>query len=178
MPCTLRPLLAVTAALSLTACAGMPTPKGAALSPAAVPISHYTGTWHEIARRPMALTNNCVAGYETYTPGATPSDIAIDDGCHDQTPTGKLKTIHATGTLIDAGGANAKLKAQYPFFITYHYWVLYEAPDHSWFISATPDMKNLWIYTRTVPSIADRAIMVAKAKDLGYDISLLEFPAQ
>ena len=167
----------ITAALSLSACATMPV--GAALHTAeAVPMSHYTGTWHEIARHPMALTDGCVAGYTTYAPGPAPDKVAIEDGCHDKTPTGKLKAIHADGTLVDADGANAKLTAHYPFLITYHYWVLYEAPDHGWFISATPDMKNLWIYTRQVPSPEALKPMVAKAQSLGYDVGQLEFPAQ
>lgn len=163
-------------ALSVSACATVPA--GAALHTAeAVPMSHYSGTWREIARHPMMLTNGCVAGYTTYTPGAKRGSISIEDGCHDKTPNGKLKTIHADGVLLDAGGANAKLKASYPFFITYNYWVLYEAPDHGWFISATPDMKNLWIYTRDVPSADAFKTMVAKAQALGYDTSQLEFPA-
>ena len=164
-------------AVSLSACATMPT--GAALHTAdAVPMSHYSGSWHEIARHPMALTDGCVAGYTTYTPGAGPGKIAIEDGCHDKTPAGKLKSIHADGTPEDAGGAKARLTAHYPFFITFKYWVLYEAPDHSWFISATPDMKNLWIYTRDIPSAEALKPMVAKAQSLGYDVRQLEFPAQ
>jgi len=79
--------------------------------------------------------------------------------------------------LADAGGANAKLEAHYPFFITWNYWVLYESPEHDWFISADPKMKNLWIYSRTVPSPEARAVMVAKARELGYDVTKLEFPA-
>ncbi len=146
--------------------------------PASVTASHYSGTWLEIGRRPMWLTNGCVAGYTTYTQGATASEIAVEDGCHKDTPRGKLKTIHAKGTLTDAGGANATLRAQYPFFITWTYVVLYEAPDQSWFISADPEMKNLWIYARAVPSDAQRAVMVDKAKALGYDVSQLEFPTQ
>lgn len=167
----------VTAVLSLSACATVPV--GAALHTAdAVPMSHYSGTWHEIGRHPMALTDGCVAGYTTYSAGTASNKIAIEDGCHDKTPGGKLKSIHADGTLLDAGGANAKLKASYPFFITYNYWVLYEAPDHSWFLSATPDMKNLWIYTRDIPSADALKVMVAKAQALGYDTRQLEFPAQ
>lgn len=163
-------------ALSLSACATVPV--GAALHTAeVVPVSHYSGTWHEIARHPMALTDGCVAGYTTYMPAGS-GKVAIEDGCRDKTPSGKLKTIRATGTLEDAGGANAKLTARYPFFITFRYWVLYEAPDHSWFISATPDMKNLWIYTRDIPSADALKPMVAKARELGYDTSQLEFPAQ
>ncbi len=162
------------AGLALAACAT--TPKGAALHTADISMDHYSGKWLEIARHPMAITNGCVAGYTTYSPGAKPGEIAIEDGCYKDTPSGKLKSIKARGILTDAGAGNAKLEARYPFFITFHYWVLYEAPDHSWFISATPDMKNLWIYTRAVPSKDELAVMVDKAKALGYDPADLEFP--
>ena len=144
---------------------------------ATVPLGHYEGTWLEIARRPMALTNGCVAGYTRYSPGKTAGEFAVEDGCHKTTPDGEVKTIRGRGELLDAGGANARLRVHYPFFITWEYRVLYEAPDHSWFISADPKMKNLWIYARAVPPAELRAVMVAKARDLGYDVSLLEFPA-
>jgi len=163
------------AALLLSACVSIPTAN--LPQTAAIPLSHYSGTWLEIARRPMWLTDGCVAGYTTYSPGAKPNEIAVEDGCHKDTPTGKPKTIKARGVLTDAGGANAKLEAHYPFFITWNYWVFYESPDHDWFISADPKMKNLWIYSRTVPSPKVRAVMVAKARELGYDVTKLEFPA-
>ncbi len=162
--------------LLLSACASMPS-SAEAPQTVAVPMSHYSGTWLEIARQPMWLTNGCVSGFTTYSAGAKANEIAVEDGCHKDTPTGKLKTIKARGVLTDAGGGGAKLEAHYPFFITWNYWVLYEAPDHSWFVSADPKMKNLWIYSRTVPSADARAVMVAKAKALGYDVSKLEFPA-
>lgn len=161
----------------LSGCAAMPAGPSQLKTAEAVPMSHYSGTWLEIARRPMMLTKNCVAGFTTYGPGARPGEVAVVDGCHQDTPSGKLKTIKARGILHDAGGDNAKLEVRYPLFITWNYWVLYEAPDHSWFISADPAMKNLWIYTRAVPSADDLAVMVAKAKALGYDTTQLEFPA-
>jgi apolipoprotein D and lipocalin family protein len=37
-------------------------------------------------------------------------------------------------------------------------------------------MKNLWIYARSVPSKSKLAVMVKKAKELGYDTGKLEFP--
>ena len=169
-------MLAISAAvLTLSACSSIPAGGGPAT--VSVPMSHYSGTWLEIARRPMMITHNCVAGYTTYTPGAD-GDIAIEDGCHKDIPNGKLKTITGDGTLTDAGGANAKLRVKYPLFITRDYWVLYEAPDHSWFISSDPAMGDLYIYARSVPSDALRAEMTAKAKSLGYDVTKLEYPAQ
>lgn len=138
--------------------------------------SHYTGTWLEIGRTPMFITDGCVAGFSTYSPGKTPDEVAVVDGCYEGTPSGKLKTIKGKGRIIDADTARAKLRVRYPLLITFNYWVLYASPDKSWFISANPSMTNLWIYSRRVPSKKGLAVMVRKAQALGYDVSKLEFP--
>jgi apolipoprotein D and lipocalin family protein len=160
-----------TAILLMASQAALAEPKVASVNR-----HHYTGTWLEIARRPMFITDGCVAGFTTYKPGPKPDQIDVLDGCYEGTPNGKQKTVSGRGTLQDAGSTNARLTVRYPLFITFHYWVLYEAPNHSWFISADPDMKNLWIYTRKVPSKKQLAVMVKKASALGYDVSKLEFP--
>lgn len=143
---------------------------------ARVGLDHYSGTWLEIARTPMWITDGCVAGYTTYRPSASRSVFHIEDGCREGSPKGELKTINGIGKLEDIGGNNAKLTVRYPFFITFKYWVLYEAPDKSWFISADPKMEHLWIYARKAPSKAHLRTMVAKARSLGYDVGKLEFP--
>ncbi|WP_245442434.1 lipocalin family protein [Rhizobium chutanense] len=139
---------------------------------------HYQGTWLEIGRRPMSLTNGCVAGYSTYHPGTSQNSILVEDGCRVGTPKGRLRTIKGTGTIVDFGATNAKMRVHYPWFITFNYWVLYKSPDRSWFISANPSMSNLWIYSRTVPSKSELRRMIRKAGELGYDVRKLEFPAQ
>ena len=169
-------VLSAAVILALVGCASVAA-KPSNLAVAAVPMDHYSGTWLEIARRPMMLTNGCVAGFTTYRPGDASGVILVEDGCHKQTPNGQTKTIRGKAEILDAGATNAKLRVHYPFFITWEYWVLYEAPDHSWFISADPTMKNLWIYARKVPTQDERAAMVAKAQALGYDTGKLEFPA-
>ena len=44
----------------------------AAPKPVAVDAGHYRGTWLEIGRMPMLLTDGCVAGYSTYRQGSRP----------------------------------------------------------------------------------------------------------
>ena len=92
-------------------------------------------------------------------------------------PQGSEKAIGASGTILDPG-FNAKLRARYlGGLITWEYWVLDHAEDYSWFISADPKFEKLWIYTREVPSAAERAALVERARALGYDVTRLEFPA-
>jgi apolipoprotein D and lipocalin family protein len=139
---------------------------------------HYTGTWLEIGRTPMRITDGCVAGYTTYKPSASSDIFRIEDGCRTGSPKGELRTIDGIGKLEDAGSTNAKLTVRYlGGLVTFKYWVLYTSPDKGWFISADPEMKNLWIYARKAPSKKQLAVMVAKAKSLGYDTRKLEFPA-
>ena len=161
--------------------AALTSPGGVARAePAVVHIdkNHYRGTWLEVGRRPMWLTDGCVAGYTTYRPTPRDDQVIVEDGCHEGTPTGKLKTVTGKGELVDVKTTRARLRVRYPLLITFNYWVLYEAPGHDWFISADPGMKNLWIYSRRVPTKHKLSVMVKKAKSLGYDVRKLEFPAQ
>ncbi len=143
-----------------------------------VGVDHYRGTWLEVGRTPMFLTDGCVAGYSTYRKGDSPSEILVEDGCRVGTPTGRLKTVQGIGTIQDFGTTNAKMRVRYPLLITFNYWVLYQSPDKAWFISTNPTMTNLWIYSRTAPSKAKLKRMTRKASELGYDVRKLEFPPQ
>jgi apolipoprotein D and lipocalin family protein len=141
----------------------------------------YTGTWIEIGRHPMSLTNGCVAGATTYT--MTGGDkVDVHDTCHQDTPAGKEKSIGGPGTILDPG-TNAKLHVSYRLFgfvpVGRDFWVLDHADDYSWFISSDPSFENLWIYTRN-PDISPemRKTLTERAQALGYDVTKLEFPAQ
>lgn len=175
---------ALLAALSLFALAGCATTDQIAspLSPSTRIDAErfYTGTWYEIGRRPMKLTDGCVAGGTTYT-ALRGARVQVLDFCRDGSPTGKLKTIGGPARVTDPG-SNAKLHVSYRFLgfipVQRDYWVLDRADDYSWFISADPSFHDLWIYTRSPhPARADLDRLIARAKALGYDTSLLEFPA-
>jgi apolipoprotein D and lipocalin family protein len=135
----------------------------------------YSGRWLEIARRPMWLTNHCVAGSTDYERSADGA-VAVEDGCRQDTPQGKPKTLKGHGQILDPG-TNAKLRVRYNFLITWDYWVLDHADDYSWFISADPHLRNLWIYTRKPPTSVELEALVTRARALGYDTGKLEFPA-
>jgi apolipoprotein D and lipocalin family protein len=176
MPSKVRVLAILAVAASLTA--GVAASAGASPKVVKVGLDHYRGTWLEIARTPMFLTDGCVAGYSTYRKGKVPDEVLVEDGCRVDTPEGRLKTVTGSGKIEDFGTANAKMRVRYPLLITFNYWVLYKSPDNSWFISASPSMKELWIYSRAVPSKKRLERMVRKASELGYDVGKLEFPAQ
>ena len=177
----MRALLLVSSLLALCGCATF-DPANSSLHPTTTidTARFYVGTWYEIGRRPMSLTDGCVAGGTTYTPQGG-DKVEVLDFCHKGSPAGELETVGGPGRISDPG-QNAKLHVSYRFFgvftVPRDYWVLARADDYSWFISADPSFENLWIYTRAPhPSEAQIAALVVRAKALGYDTRLLEFPA-
>ncbi len=75
----------------------------------------YSGTWLEIGRLPMRLTDGCVAGATTYT-RVSATRVKVVDTCQEGTPDGKTKSISGTGTILDPG-TNAILKVRYALVI-------------------------------------------------------------
>nr|WP_197064298.1 lipocalin family protein [Methylobacterium sp. ZNC0032] len=141
----------------------------------------YSGYWHEIARRPMSFTDGCVAGATEYSRDAG-GQIQVLDSCRMGNPAGEKKTVGGPGTILDPG-KNAKLRVNYRLYgfvpVEREYWVLDRANDYSWFISADPTFKDLYIFTRN-PKVGSalRSMLVGRAKSLGYDVTKLEFPQQ
>lgn len=167
--------------LALTGCVTAPPPSEAH-APAPAPARSvdaarlYSGTWLEIARLPMGMTDGCVAGTTTYTLTG-PDRLVLRDTCRAGSPTGKEKAIGARAEILDPG-TNAKFRARYfAGFVTWDFWILDHADDYSWFISADPTFDRLWIYARQVPSPAERRRLTDRAAALGYDVNRLEFPA-
>lgn len=178
---SLKSLLAsAAAALALSGCVTAPSPSEyRAPQPAkAVDLQRlWSGRWREIARLPDRLTDGCVAGASIYSP-VNATRIDVRDTCQVGTPEGREKAIGGRGEILDPG-TNAKLRVKYlAGFVTWDYWVLDRADDYSWFISADPTFERLFIYTRDLPTPAEVRSLTDRARDLGYDVDRLEFPAQ
>lgn len=177
----MRSLLLAASLLALAGCATAPSPSPKTpVTTQLDPDRFYTGTWYEIGRRPMKLTDGCVAGGTTYE-RLGPDRVKVFDFCHAGSPTGKLKSLHGMGRIAP-DGTFAKLHVRYRLFgflpVPRDYWVLQQDPAGQWFISADPKFENLWLYTRSPrPSAAEVADLKRRASALGYDVSLLEFPA-
>ena len=174
---------ALTAALTTAGCASMGDGTAAAPEPAK-PIEtarFFTGRWYEIARTPLGLTKNCVAGTTDYVTG--PDGALLDhDACRMDTPEGKVKHFDGPAVILNPG-VNNKVRVDYALygFIPVHvtYWMEDHGDDYGWFIVATPDFKNLSLFTRDPrPPQAEVDRLTARAKALGYDVGKLEYPAR
>ena len=177
------PALAVAfLTLNIAACAtGMDTttPKAPQPAKSVDAARFYAGTWYEAARNPMKLTDGCVAGITAFSRDDK-GRIIDRDSCRMGDPdTGKEKVLIGPVTILDTA-TNAKFITRYrlvgPLGPSRTYWVLDHDDAYSWFISATPDLKNLSVFTRDahIP-LLERGRIVDRARALGYD-GLLEYP--
>jgi apolipoprotein D and lipocalin family protein len=172
-------------AMVLSLMAATASPAAGLLAPApAKPVDaarFYNGVWAEIGRRPMGITNGCVAGATAYTL-ISATRVTVRDTCHSRTPLGREKAIGGPARILDPG-LNTKLRVSYKVFGVFtlrrDYWILDHDDAYTWFISADPGFRNLWIYTRN-PHVDPQTLggLVDRAKALGYDVARLEFPAQ
>ena len=126
----MRAFLIASSLIALAGGSATQAAAGPAPTPTTVdPAKFYTGTWYEIARRPMSLTNGCVAGGTTYT-RMSGDAVKVEDFCHKGSPSGALKTIGGPAHISDPG-ANAKLHVSYRVFgfvtLPRDYWVLEHA---------------------------------------------------
>jgi apolipoprotein D and lipocalin family protein len=140
--------------------------------------SFFAGRWYEMGRTPKSFNAGCVAGVTDYQ--RADGGIAERDACHDKTPDGKEESIGGPLKILNPG-ANTKVDVAYRalgglFPIHREYWVLDHTDD--WFIIASPDMKEVNLYTRE-PKPAQALVdkMTKQIKDLGY-AGPLEFPTQ
>jgi len=168
----IRILTAVTATLLLGACvagpSGNPNPPQPAKS---VELDRYLGRWYEVARYDMRFEKGCEGVTAEY---ALRSDglISVTNTCRQGAVDGPAKVAVGRAKVVDKA-TSAKLKVSFfgPFWGDY--WVLDHAEDYSWSIVGEGSGKYLWLLSRKPPSDLEREALTARAKALGYDVTML-----
>jgi apolipoprotein D and lipocalin family protein len=176
----LAPLLLVSAAaVALAACSSLsrgPVGNRAVPQPAkSVDLSRYLGRWYEIGRYEHGFERGCEAVTADYR-RRDDGDIEVVDACRKGAPDGPPKSAKGRAKVVPGSG-NAKLRVSFfgPFYGDY--WVLDHADDYSWSIVGEPSGRYLWLLSRTAPlAPAEREALERRARELGYDTSLLYFP--
>ncbi len=175
----MRTILPAFLTLALASCATGPmtqAPQPARLIDAA---KFYTGTWYEIARTPIFLTDGCVAGTTIFY--YRPDGQLIErDACHRGSPEGAEKVFKGAVT-IDNPGENTKITVHYHLYgilpVTQTYWMLDHGPDYGWFIVSDPTEQHVDILARTPrPTSAQVTAWTNRVIALGYDPAKMEFP--
>ena len=140
-----------------------------------VELSRYLGHWYELARYEQGFQKDCE--------GVTADYALRDDGKVEvintcRKPDGSIKRATGKAQVVDAA-TGAKLKVSFfgPFYGDY--WVLDHADDYSWSIVGEGSGRYLWLLSRDAnPGAAKLDALVARAKALGYDTSMLRITRQ
>jgi apolipoprotein D and lipocalin family protein len=168
--------------LALLLAFALPGPAGAIESHGpleAVPrldLQRYTGTWHEIARLPMAFEKDCVRDVTATYTLCPDGRVGVRNQC--TTASGERKT--ADGVARRADGP-AKLEVRFAPgwlsllpFVWADYWVIAIDEDYGWAIVGEPDREALWFLSRE-PQVEPRMLedLKGRARSLGYDLDAL-----
>jgi apolipoprotein D and lipocalin family protein len=175
-----RPIVLVAmvgAALALTACATLQRgPVGNAAVPQPirpVDLNRYAGLWYEIGRYENGFQRGCEATTATYTV-RDDGLVGVLNTCREGGLDGELKSIEGRAKVVDGSG-DARLKVSFfgPFYFG-DYWILDHADDYAWSIVGEGSGRYLWLLSRTPqPTEAERAQIMNRARELGYDLSLV-----
>lgn len=170
-------LLLAGAAVALSACATVqrgPVGNTAVPQPAkSVDLTRYAGLWYEIARYEAGFQRGCEGVTATYGL-RDDGQVSVMNTCRKDGLNGRVRSAEAKAKVVEGSG-NAKLKVSFfgPFYIG-DYWVLDRAEDYSWSIVGEPSGRYLWLLSRTPqPSAQARETITNRARELGYDLSLL-----
>jgi apolipoprotein D and lipocalin family protein len=144
-------------------------PARASVTLAPVSMQNYDGRWHEIARTPNRLQQECRTASVVYAYDA--KSVSAVHRCERADRTDKITRLE--GRILDPG-VNAKLRLTYAGILSKEYWILAVADD--WAIVGEPNGKYIWLMSRTAKMApAKREAALARISDLGYDVSKLEF---
>jgi len=174
----MRPFIAAALCILLAACGQGPVGSANVPAPAkAVDLSRYLGRWYELARYENRFETGCEAVTAEYSL-RDDGKINVLNSCHQGTVDGEINTAEGSAYAVE-GSNNAKLRVSFFWPFYGDYWVLDRADDYSWSIVGEPSGRYLWILTRS-PHLSDKqaAKLIARAKALGYDTSLLYRPKQ
>ena len=140
-----------------------------------VELSRYLGHWYELARYEQGFQKDCdgvTADYALREDGK----VEVINTC--RKPDGSIKRATGKAKVVDtATGAKLKVSFFGPFYGDY--WVLDHADDYSWSIVGEGSGRYLWLLSREAnPGAAKLDALIARARAMGYDTSMLRLTRQ
>jgi apolipoprotein D and lipocalin family protein len=167
-------VVAVGAAIALnhSAYAGEPLP-----TVASVDLARYQGTWYEIARLPLLWENKCDSNVTATYTLRPDGKVTVLNQCTKKDGTETAST--GTAEVVSKDNSNSKLKVSFFWPFKGDYWILDLDPHYQWALVGTPNLKNLWILSRT-PQL-DKPVLdtlIDRAHKLGFDTGKLTFTKQ
>ncbi len=146
---------------------------------AKVDLDRYLGRWFEIATIVQSFQKGCNATQAEYSL-RDDGKIRVLNACRLGSPTGTLKSAEGRARIVDTT-TGAKLKVSFFWPFEGDYWILALEDDgqggpYLASLVGSPDRKTLWILARETtlaPEVLAR--LLARARELGFDTSKLEF---
>jgi len=175
LPLALISLTAVALAATAVVAQILPPVGNRAVPQPAKPVDlgRYAGVWYEIGRYENSFERGCEAVSAEYRM-RDDGLVQVVNTCRDGGLDGPIKMIKGRARVL-AGSDGAKLKVSFfgPFFFG-DYWVLDHGEAYDWSIVGEPSGRYLWLLTRAAePPAALRAMLQARARELGYDTALI-----
>jgi apolipoprotein D and lipocalin family protein len=169
----MRPVVLAAALLAAFAIARADTTS----SSAGIDPEHYLGRWYEIARLPNRFQENCSAATSDWTRQSN-GQFDVVQTCHIGTPTGPAKIWRGAGRVVDPSTSVIRI-GFFGGFLHMDYRILDRADDYSWCILTNGNPKFVWIMSKR-PNMppAQKTVIVARAKRLGFNISALIYDEQ
>lgn len=142
-----------------------------------VDIERYLGTWYEIARFPHSFERNLVGVTATYGMKKNGKISVLNQG-YKKSLDGKKSTAKAFAKIPDANEPG-RLKVYFFWPFGADYLILDLDNDYQWALVGSSSPNFLWILSRT-PQMPQNEYerIVAKAKELGYNVDKLELVEQ
>lgn len=138
-----------------------------------VDLRKYAGKWFEIASFPQRFQKRCHCTTAEYTP-TDKGYIIVENRCNKDSVKGKLSYIKGKAFIVENTG-NAKLKVQFFWPFKGDYWIIDLAEDYSYAVVSNPNIKYLWILSRTPKldaTVYQQITIRLKAK--GFDLTKLK----
>lgn len=167
----LASLLFVVSSAHAVDSAGAPPPPPA--TAAYVDLEQYAGLWHQIAFIPNRFQKSCVIDTTAYYAFRPDGRVNVVNECTHES--GQRRIARGLARVVDHS-SQAKLKVRFAWFLPEgDYWILDVATDYRYALVGTPDYRYLWILGRDAQmGAAEYDRLVARAKELGYDVSRLQ----
>ena len=139
-----------------------------------VDVDRYLGRWYEIASFPQYFQRGCVATRADYT-RREDGRIRVENVCRDGSLDGEVRRAEGVAWVEEDDPSNAKLRVQFFWPFSGHYWIIDLDPGYRWAAIGHPERKYLWILSRT--PVLDEDVyreILARVRAKGYDLARLK----
>ena len=137
-----------------------------------VDVQKYAGKWYEIASYPQRFQKGCHCTTAEYTLSEK-GYLIVENRCNRDSVEGKQSYIRGKA-FIQPNTGNAQLKVQFFFPFRAKYWIIDLADDYSYAVVSHPNMKYLWILSRT-PHLNENVYqsILSRLEEKGFDLDKL-----